>query len=204
MSLRSSFVGVRKVMWRPMRPGRVSAGSRFCDRDVRRADEVDLRSARLRAREPERHRPCLRRVPERLDPRVDDRGSRRATIIDPPDDPATGEAIALKPETAAMPLTSSDCSCDDDQQGEDPPPGLPDPARHEVDRVEERFVLFVSTRLKNGGLSMPSMTTSSWLSASPPPMPPMPGNMPWLTMLPILWTNGGYGDRLSGARWANT
>src|SRR5579864_9367374 len=29
MSLRSSFVGVRNQTWRPMRPGRVRAGSRF-------------------------------------------------------------------------------------------------------------------------------------------------------------------------------
>ena len=29
MSLRSSFVGVRNQTWRPIRPGRVSAGSRF-------------------------------------------------------------------------------------------------------------------------------------------------------------------------------
>ena len=50
---------------------------------------------------------------------------------------------------------------------------------------------------------MPSMTTSSWFSASPPPMPPMPGKIPWLTMLPIFWTKGGYGERGSGARIAN-
>ena len=50
MSLRSSFVGVRNLTWRPMRPGRVSAGSRFVERDVRRADEVDLVAGRPGAR----------------------------------------------------------------------------------------------------------------------------------------------------------
>ena len=32
----------------------------------------------------------------------------------------------------------------------------------------------------NGGSLMPSIVTSSWLSASPPP-PPMPGIMNWST-----------------------
>ena len=59
------------------------------------------------------------------------------------------------------------------------------------------FVLFVKNFLKNGGLSIPSMTTSSWLSASePPPIPP--GNMK-LTMLFIRLANAeGPGD--CGAR----
>ena len=40
------------------------------------------------------------------------------------------------------------------------------------------FVLFVITRRMNGGLSMPSITTRSWLSAMPPMPPPIPpGNM---------------------------
>ena len=52
----------------------------------------------------------------------------------------------------------------------------------------------------NGGLSMPSMTTSSWLSAMPPPMPPMPpGNMK-LKMLAIRELEAGDADRLRRAR----
>ena len=39
------------------------------------------------------------------------------------------------------------------------------------------MIRFVSMRFVQGGLSIPSMTTSSWLSASPPPMPMPPGNM---------------------------
>ena len=39
------------------------------------------------------------------------------------------------------------------------------------------FVLLVKNFLKKGGLSMPSMTTSSWFSASEPPPPIPPGNM---------------------------
>ena len=40
------------------------------------------------------------------------------------------------------------------------------------------FVLLVITRFMNGGLSMPSITTRSWLSAMPPMPPPIPpGNM---------------------------
>ena len=36
---------------------------------------------------------------------------------------------------------------------------------------------FVITRLPNGGLSIPSITTSSWFSARPPPPCIPPGNM---------------------------
>ena len=40
------------------------------------------------------------------------------------------------------------------------------------------LILFVKNFLKNGGLSMPSITTSSWLSASePPPAPPGKKNL---------------------------
>ncbi len=62
---------------------------------------------------------------------------------------------------------------------------------------------FVATRLPNGGLSMPSMTTSSWLSASWPPPPNIPGNA-WFTSEPMRWTKGGYGARRSGARCSNS
>ena len=34
--------------------------------------------------------------------------------------------------------------------------------------------LRVRKRFMSGGSSMPSITTSNWLSASPPPMPPIP------------------------------
>ena len=62
----------------------------------------------------------------------------------------------------------------------------------------------MNTRRKNGGLSIPSITTSSWFSASPPPpIPPIPGKIPWLTMLPILCTKFGYGEVRSGARCSN-
>ena len=45
--------------------------------------------------------------------------------------------------------------------------------------VASRNVLmrFVKNLRMNGGSSTPSICTSSWLSAIPPPIPPMPGNM---------------------------
>jgi hypothetical protein len=60
--------------------------------------------------------------------------------------------------------------------------------------------LFVSTRRVNGGLSTPSITISSWLSASWPPPPNIPGIAPWLTIEASFCTTGGYGERRSGAR----
>jgi hypothetical protein len=49
---------------------------------------------------------------------------------------------------------------------------------------------------------MPSIVTSSWLSASPPPIPPIiPGKMPWLTVFASFVYQPGYGARGSGARW---
>ena len=41
---------------------------------------------------------------------------------------------------------------------------------------------FVQKRRQNGGLSIPSMVTSSWLSAMPPMPPNIPGKAPWLTI----------------------
>ena len=55
----------------------------------------------------------------------------------------------------------------------------------------------------NGGLSMPSITTSSWLSASWPWPPIIPGKIPWLRMFPTFVIHGGYGELRSGARCSN-
>ena len=48
--------------------------------------------------------------------------------------------------------------------------------------------LLVNVRFIHGGLSMPSITTSSWFSAIPPPIPPMPpGNMKLKTLAIRSW-----------------
>ena len=62
------------------------------------------------------------------------------------------------------------------------------------------FTTRVKTRRKNGGLSIPSMTTSSWFSANWP----MPPNIPpgiWLT---IFWTTAGNGPVRGGCRSAKS
>ena len=60
--------------------------------------------------------------------------------------------------------------------------------------------MLVKNFLKNGGLSMPSITTSSWFSASePPPIPP--GNMKSTTPFIRFVNADGPGD--CGARSAN-
>ncbi len=66
------------------------------------------------------------------------------------------------------------------------------------------FSRFVNVRLRNGGLSMPSITTSSWLSARPPPMPPpMPPGMMKLAMPASRWWRPD-GPWRSGARSSNS
>ena len=56
----------------------------------------------------------------------------------------------------------------------------------------------------NGGLSTPSIVTSSWLSASPPPMPPIPGKTPWLTMCAaFVDTSPDTATAAPAARWRN-
>ena len=87
MSWRSCFVGVRSQTWRPIRPGRVSAGSSCVDRDVRRADEVDLVLARLRPRDAElepadARRDEVRRVEERVRP-VREEPPEERRVVDP-------------------------------------------------------------------------------------------------------------------------
>ena len=49
------------------------------------------------------------------------------------------------------------------------------------------FDLFVKNFLKKGGLSMPSITTRSWFSASPPPPPMPPGNMKFMIRMMFNW-----------------
>ena len=58
--------------------------------------------------------------------------------------------------------------------------------------------MFVKNFLKNGGLSMPSITTSSWFSASEPPPPIPPGNMKSTTPF-IRFVNAGRAGRLRRA-----
>ena len=101
--LRSSFVGVRKQMWRPMRPGRVSAGSSELDRHVAGADEVDLLAGAASA--------------------------------------AAAAATACRSCCGTKNIAS----------------------RNVLKRLGEEALA------QNGGSSMPSITTSSWLSARPPP-----------------------------------
>src|SRR5215211_2701035 len=57
------------------------------------------------------------------------------------------------------------------------------------------------TRFVNGGLSIPSMTTSSWLSASPPMPPPMPGKVKLRS--PLRRVCSPDGPTRSGARCSN-
>src|SRR6476646_9840677 len=53
---------------------------------------------------------------------------------------------------------------------------------------------FVQKRRQNGGLSIPSIVTSSWLSAICPWPPNIPGKAPWLTIPASLTYQAGYGD----------
>ena len=57
------------------------------------------------------------------------------------------------------------------------------------------MILFVEERARmNGGLSMPSITTSSWLSASPPPPPEHPPGIAARAIRVELPNDGGYVD----------
>ena len=73
MSSRSSFVGVRNQTWRPEAARADERGVERVDRDVGRADEVDLLAARARGGQPQRAaadapRDDVDGVEERVDP----------------------------------------------------------------------------------------------------------------------------------------
>src|SRR4051794_37338700 len=129
MSLRSLAVGVRNQMWRPRRPGRMSAGS----------------SASI------------------------------GTFVAPMKYSCSLRGFGGRSRSETLPTFDG------------------------ITYIASRNVLIrlVKNLRMNGGLSMPSICTSSWLSASePPPMPPMPpGKMKSLIRSPARWMAGGETGR---------
>ena len=65
------------------------------------------------------------------------------------------------------------------------------------------FSRFVQKRRQNGGLSIPSIVTSSWLSASWPLPPIIPPGIAWLTIPASFVYQAGYGELGRESRCSN-